>query len=167
MGQDRILVVNKELIALKLQRMAYEIWEQNSDETEITLIGIEAAGRIVADNLSGILREISPLTVHVFSVNINKRNPLNHALDFEENLTGRSVVVVDDVINSGKTIMYSLHALLSYDMRKVMVAALVDRKHKSFPIAPDITGHTIATTLQNHIAVETEGTEVTGIFLEG
>jgi pyrimidine operon attenuation protein/uracil phosphoribosyltransferase len=166
MKKERVLILDKERIALKLRRMAYEIWERNSDEKEITLIGVENGGKILAANLAKLLKEISPLIVHNVSVSINKKNPLNHALDFETNLNGKSVIMVDDVVNSGKTIMYSLHSLLSYDLKKVMVAVLVDRKHKSFPISSDIVGHTVSTTLQNHIEVETKGNTINAVYLE-
>ena len=164
--RDRVLVLDKERIGYKLRRMAYEIWERNSEEQEITLVGIEQGGRVLANNLTSILKVISPLKVNTVSVNINKKNPLNHALDFDENLNGKAVVLVDDVINSGKTIIYSLQAILSYDLKKLMVAVLVDRKHKSFPIASDIVGHSISTTLQDHIEVETDGDEITAVYLE-
>ena len=166
MEKERVLVLDKARIGYKLRRMAYEIWERNSDEHEITLVGIEHGGRILADNLTAILKEISPLIVNTVSVSINKKNPLNHVLDFDENLNGKSVVLVDDVINSGKTMIYSLQALLTYNLKKLIVAVLVDRKHKSFPIASDIVGHTIATTLQDHIEVETDGEVITAVYLE-
>jgi len=166
MDRERVLILDRERIAYKLRRMAYEIWERNSDEQEITLIGIESGGRIVAENLAVLLGEISPLAVNTVSLNINKRHPLNHALDFNENLSGKSVVLVDDVINSGKTMMYSMLAILVYDLKKMCVAVLVDRKHKSFPIATDIVGHTISTTLQEHIEVETDGNDVLAVYLE-
>lgn len=166
MKKKKIEILDKEKIAYKLRRMAYEIWERNSDEKEITLVGIEQGGKVIADNLATLLKEISPLKVQVISVIINKKNPLNHALDFEDNLTGRSIVLVDDVANSGKTITYSLHALLSFDLKKVMVAVLVDRKHKSFPIASDIVGLSVATTLQEHIEVEIEKGKVKSVYLQ-
>ncbi len=166
MKKKKVVVLDKEAIAHKLRRMAYEIWEHNSNEQEITLIGIENGGKAVAENLGALLREISPLAVSVLSVSINKKNPLNHALAFEENLTGKSIVLVDDVANSGKTITYSLHAILSYDLKRVMVAVLVDRKHKSFPIASDIVGLSIATTLQEHIEVEIKNGIITSVYLQ-
>lgn len=166
MKKKRVLILDKERIAHKLCRMAYELWERNSDEQEIVLLGIERGGMILAENLSNILREISPLKVHTIPLKINKKKPLNNAIDMEENLTGRTVVLVDDVVNSGKTIMYSLNSILSYDLKKLMVAVLVDRKHKSFPIASDIVGHTVATTLQDHIEVETNGNEIEAVYLE-
>ncbi len=164
--KKRVLVLDKEHISYKLRRMAYEIWEHNCDEQDIILIGIEHGGKILADNLSAILKKISPLKVKTISLTINKKKPLNNAFGFSENLTGRSVVLVDDVVNSGKTIMYSLNTILSYDLKKLMVAVLVDRKHKNFPIASDIVGHTIATTVQEHIEVETEGKEIIAVYLE-
>jgi pyrimidine operon attenuation protein/uracil phosphoribosyltransferase len=166
MDKKSVLILNQERIAHKLRRMAYELWERNSDEDEIILIGIENGGKIVADNLTALLKEISPLKVKCVSININKRNPLNYVLEFSENLSGKTVVLVDDVINSGKTITYSLHAILSYDLKRVMIAVLVDRKHKSFPISSDIVGHTVATTLQDHIEVETKGNTVVAVYLE-
>ena len=166
MKKERVLILDKERIAHKLRRMAYEIWERNSDEQEITLAGIGGGGNIVANNLARLLEEISPLKVRNVCLHINKKNPVNHAVEFEEDLNGAAVVLVDDVANSGKTMMYSLQALLSYDLKKVLVAVLVDRKHKSFPIASDIVGHTIATTLQNHIEVETKNDSITAVYLE-
>jgi len=166
MKKKRVLVLDKERIAYKLRRMAYEIWERNSDEQEIILVGIERGGKILADNLSAMVKEISPLKVITVPLKINKKKPLNNAAEFAVNLSGRTVILVDDVVNSGKTIMYSLNSILSYDLKKLMVAVLVDRKHKSFPIASDIVGHTIATTLQDHIEVETEGDEIVAVYLE-
>jgi pyrimidine operon attenuation protein/uracil phosphoribosyltransferase len=81
-------------------------------------------------------------------------------------LNGRTVVLVDDVVNSGKTIVYCLGQLLDQDLKRLMVAVLVDRKHKSFPIASDIVGHTVATTLQDHIEVETSGNEIAAVYLQ-
>ena len=166
MEKDRVLILDKERIDYKLRRMAFEIWEHNSNETAITLVGIEKGGRIVAENLANMIREVSPLQVELVPININKKNPLNYAIDFDTDLTKKAVILVDDVINSGKTMIYSLQALLCYDMKKLMVAVLVDRKHKSFPIASDIVGHSVSTTLQDHIEVETEGDSILSVYLE-
>jgi len=166
MSKERVLILDKEQIDRKLHRMAYELWEHNSEETSITMIGIENGGIILAENLAKLLREISPIEVRVQSISINKKNPLNHAIDVDHDLNGRSIVLVDDVANSGKTILYSLQSLLSYNLKKVSVAVLVDRKHKSFPISSDIVGHTLATTLQEHIEVEVDGNEIIAAYLQ-
>jgi pyrimidine operon attenuation protein / uracil phosphoribosyltransferase len=166
MKKKRVLILDKDRISFKLRRMAYEIWERNSDEKEIIVIGIEGSGKIVAASLVEILKEISPLKIKSLTITMSKKSPLDFVCDIEENLSGKTVVLVDDVANSGKTLMYCLNGILSYDLKKVMVAVLVDRKHKSFPIATDIVGHTVATTLQDHIEVETKGKKVLAVYLE-
>jgi pyrimidine operon attenuation protein/uracil phosphoribosyltransferase len=75
-------------------------------------------------------------------------------------------LLVDDVANSGKTLLYAMKPLLEFSLKKILVAVLVDRKHKSFPISPDIVGHSIATTLQEQIIVESNGTKITGAYLQ-
>ncbi len=166
MTKKRVLILDQETIAHKLRRMAYEIWERNSEEKEIVMVGIAKGGKILADNLATLLQEISPLKIRTATITIDKKNPLQHSLEPSDSLDGCSVVLVDDVVNSGKTIIYSLHALLAFDLKKLMVAVLVDRKHKSFPIASDIIGHSVATTLQEHIQVETKGNEIKAVYLE-
>src|SRR4051812_22200678 len=118
MKKKKIPILDQARIADKLRRMAYEIWERNSDEKEIVMIGIKEGGSILAENLSDLLREISPLKIINVSVEINKKRPLDFAVDFADNLSGRTVVLVDDVANSGKTLMYCLHGILSYDLKK-------------------------------------------------
>ncbi len=166
MKKKRVLILDKERIDFKLRRMAYEIWERNSEEKELVVIGIQSTGSIVAASLAALLKKISPLKITLIDVTINKKSPLDFVFGIEENLNGRAVLMVDDVANSGKTLMYALNGILAYDLKKVMVAVLVDRKHKSFPIAADIVGHSVATTLQDHIEVEATGKKITAVYLE-
>lgn len=154
MEKERILILDQKSVNWKLQRMAFQIWEHNSHEESILLIGIENGGMAVAESLAERLQQISPLKIELLSLKINKKQPLQDTVQFEHPLNGRAVVLVDDVTNSGKTLTYALKPLLSYEPSKIMVAVLVDRQHKSFPVTPDIVGHTIATTLQEHIEVE-------------
>lgn len=164
--QNRILLLDNIRIDKKLQRMAYQIWEHNSHADSVTLIGIEGSGMVVAQSLAQRLRDISPLQVEVLQLKLNKRALLSQKLKVDADLTGRSVVLVDDVVNSGKTLLYALKPLLDMEPQKILTAALVDRQHKSFPIATDIIGHTVATTLQDHIEVTTEGDEITAAYLQ-
>ncbi len=165
MSKQKILILDKEQIGHKLQRMAYEVWEHNSNETGVTLVGIESTGMAVAQSLAERLKKISPLKVEVLSVKMNKRKPLSDTIHLQADLSGKSVVLVDDVSNSGKTLLYALRPILDYETKKILVAVLVERKHKAFPISPDIVGHSVATTLQEHIEVETEGAAITGAYL--
>ena len=166
MGKQRTIILDKERINWKMQRMAYQVWENYSHEESITLIGIEGSGTIVAKSLERRLKEISPLKVETIIVKLNKRKPLSDEIVISEDLTGKAIVLVDDVANSGKTLLYALAPILQYEPKKVMIAVLVDRRHKSFPITPDIVGHSVSTTLQEHIDVETEGEYITAAYLQ-
>ncbi len=163
--EKQVLILDQKQIDRKLQRMAFEIWEQNSSEQEITLIGIEGAGKVLAKNLAKRLKEIAPISIKVFTVSLNKKSPLNEAIVLSEQSISNSVVLIDDVANSGKTLLYALKPLLDLQVLKITIAVLVDRKHKSFPIQPDIVGHSIATTLQNHIEVVCENDEIVAAYL--
>lgn len=166
MNKERVLILDQEHINWKLQRMAYQIWEHNSDETHITLIGVIGSGLAVANSLAERLRKICPLQIDVVAININKKKPLADEIKVTQDVSGHSVVVVDDVANSGKTLLYALRPLLDFEVKKVMIAVLVDRKHKSFPITPDIVGHSIATTLHEHIEVETDNEHIIAAYLQ-
>jgi pyrimidine operon attenuation protein/uracil phosphoribosyltransferase len=164
--EKKVLILNEERITRKLQRMAYQIWEHNSGEQEIVLVGIEGSGLAVAEALGKRLREISPIGIKVVSLRVNKKQPLEDGVGLTENLNGRSVVLVDDVANSGRTLLYGLKPLLAFEPKKILIAVLVDRKHKSFPVSPDIVGHEVATTLQDHIVVECEENRITAAYLQ-
>jgi pyrimidine operon attenuation protein/uracil phosphoribosyltransferase len=166
MAKQSTIILDKERINHKLQRMAYEIWENYSKEKNITLIGISGSGAIVAKSLARRLQEISPLQVDMITLQLNKRKPLSAAINIDEDLTGKAIILVDDVANSGKTLLYALSPILRYEPKKVMIAVLVDRRHKSFPITPDIVGYSVSTTLQEHIEVETEGEHITAAYLQ-
>jgi pyrimidine operon attenuation protein/uracil phosphoribosyltransferase len=166
MGKQKVLILDKERIDRKLQRMAYQVWEHNSNETAVTLLGIQGSGLVVANNLAVYIRKISPLKVNVLTLQMNKKQPRTKEVVMEQDLSDTSVVLVDDVANSGKTLLYALRPILNYETKKILIAVLVDRKHKSFPVSPDIVGHTVATTVQEHIEVETDGDTVTAAYLQ-
>ncbi len=165
MSKEKILILDQNRINWKLRRMAYQIWERNSDWDEIMLIGIEQAGVCLASALASVLREISPLRVKLTSMKINKRDPLQDLPELTEELNGKSVVLVDDVANSGRTLLYALKPILSYAPERIMIAVLVDRTHKAFPITPDIVGHSVSTTLQDHIEVVHDSDTIQAVYL--
>ncbi len=166
MNPNRILILDSERINWKLQRMAFQIWEHNSDATQITLIGIEQAGAAVARSLAERLQKICPLSIVVHTLKVNKKDPLAVPITIQNDLNEQHIVLVDDVANSGRTLLYALRPLLDYQPAKIMIAVLVDREHKSFPVTPDIIGHSIATTLQENIVVELDGDRITAAYLE-
>lgn len=166
MTQARTLILNQEQIKLKLQRMVYQIWEQNADQTELIMIGIADNGFVMAKILAEKLEAISPIKVKLISLTFDKLTPLKNLPSIEEKLDGKSVLLVDDVANSGKVLLYALRPVLNYFPARINMAVLVDRKHKSYPVNPNIVGHSISTTLQENITVESDGTSLTGVYLD-
>ncbi len=162
---NKTLILDEQKIALKLQRMAYQIWETNSAEKELVIAGVEGAGTIIAAHLARYLKDISPLKITEITIVVNKKQPLHSPDTLAEDVSGKTVVLVDDVANSGRTLLYAIRPLLRYELKKIMVAVLIDRTHKSFPVSPDIVGHALATTLQEHVEVECKGQQVKGVFL--
>jgi pyrimidine operon attenuation protein / uracil phosphoribosyltransferase len=164
---NKIQILTAAQIDQKLKRMAYEIWEKNSEEKEIFIIGIEETGAAVASKIAEILQEISPLKIKFSTLVINKKSPLQQDIMLNADaLNNKAVVLIDDVANSGKTLLYALKPLMDFEPAKIQVAVLVDRKHKNFPVTPDIIGHSVSTTIQEHIIVNYEQGKLTGAHLE-
>lgn len=164
---NKIAILTAAQIEQKLRRMAFEIWEKNNEEQEIFIIGIEETGVAVASKIAEILKEISPLKVIMSSITINKKSPLSDPIQLENaSLNKKTVILIDDVANSGKTLLYALKPLMDFEPAKIQVAVLVDRKHKNFPVTPDIIGHSVATTIQENIIVNYKDGKFTGAHLE-
>lgn len=165
MTHARTLILDPGQIKLKLQRMVYQIWEQNAAHTELIMIGIADNGFVMAQLLAEMLETISPIKVKLIRLSFDKETPLKNLPEITENLDGKSVLLVDDVANSGKVLLYALRPILAYFPSKINMAVLVDRKHKSYPVNPDIVGHSLSTTLQENITVESDGSLLTGVYL--
>jgi pyrimidine operon attenuation protein / uracil phosphoribosyltransferase len=166
MTAEKKYILNKEVAAKKMRRMAYEILENNLDEKEIVLAGIRGSGSVVAYNIEKILKEISSLKIETITISLEKKQPeeimLSKAMDF----TGKVIIVIDDVSNSGKTMLYALKPFINYHPKKIQTLVLVERSHNSFPVRPDYVGLILATTMQEHIYVEVAGNEVLGARME-
>ena len=155
-------ILSKVQIQQKTQRIAYQIFEDNADEDEIVIVGIVGNGYQLAKRIVAILKVVATFKVLLVEINLNKEQPNKHEISFDcklNELENKSVIMIDDVLNSGKTMIYSLGPILSVNVKKVRTAVLVDRNHKRFPVAADFVGITLATTLQEHIMVQFEGEE--------
>jgi pyrimidine operon attenuation protein/uracil phosphoribosyltransferase len=159
-------VLNKEVAAKKLQRMAYEVMENNIDEEKIILAGIQENGVVIAKCIQQILSGISSLKTELINITLDKRIPAEIVLSKKQDFNGRVVIIVDDVVSSGKTLLYSLKPFLEFHPKKIQTLVLVERSYKNFPVTPDYVGLSISTTLQEHIFVEVSGDQVTGAYLE-
>jgi pyrimidine operon attenuation protein/uracil phosphoribosyltransferase len=149
-----------------IKRMAYEIYENNIDEKEIFLIGIQVRGVDIAHLLKKEIEAISKLKIIISSILIDKSSPLNPVIIDKIKIANKNIIVVDDVANSGKTILYALKCLLHEIPKKIQVAVLIDRKHKLFPISSDFIGMQISTTMKEHIKVIVENGKIVAAILE-
>lgn len=160
-------ILTKEVADRKLQRMALEIAEQISgDETPLVLIGIKDNGMVIAGRIFELLQPLLQVPVSLLECNINKKHPIDVQFGPSTDFTGKHIVVVDDVTNTGRTLLYALKPLLEFYPKSIRTLSLVERMHKTFPIQPDFVGLSVATTLHNHIQVEVANGVVTGAFLE-
>ncbi len=163
--QTKTEILGEDAVRRKIKRMALEVAEQNAGEKELVIAGIVGNGEKVARSIANELKNVSPLTVIVITIVLNKRTLGDVTLDPIMEIKDKIVIIADDVANTGKTMFYALKPFLEAAPKKIQTLCLVERSHKQFPIQTDYTGLSIATTLQEHIAVETEDDHITGAWL--
>lgn len=166
MGADKKYILSREVAEKKLRRMAYEILENNTEEKEIILAGIKENGSVVAKTIQKMLAEISDLTTELIEISLDKKNPKEVSLSKAIDINGKVIVVIDDVSNRGRTLLYALKPFLNFHPKKIETLVLVERTHTGFPVRPDYVGLSVATTIQEHIYVEVEGEKVAGAYLQ-
>lgn len=162
-------ILNDHQIQQKIQRLAIEVLENNYEECEIILAGINNAGTNFAKLLAKRLKKISELDIRLTTIRVNPAEPLSSEVTIGipiAELEDKVVVVVDDVANTGRTIFYACKPIFDTLPKKVEVAVLVDRTHKSFPIRADYVGLSLATTLLENIKVKIDKVKEFGVFLD-
>lgn len=163
MPNNQVLILDKQQIAQKINRIAYQILEDNLDEKEIMLAGIWDRGYKLAVRLKSVLETIAGFKVTLVRVDIEKQSSkLVAKTDLpESDWKNKVIILVDDVLNSGKTLAYGLGVFLNTPHKKIRTVVLVDRSHKIFPIATDFVGLQLATILKEHVDVvmDVEGEE--------
>ncbi|NCI51068.1 phosphoribosyltransferase [Sediminibacterium roseum] len=163
---DKNYILNKEGAEQKLQRMSLELAEHLSgDDSPVVLIGIRNSGTVIAQKAAALLKNDVPNDVKVISVSMDKTHPTTVELSEKINFDGLHVVIIDDVTNSGRTLLYALKPLLDFHPKSIQTFVLVERMHKLFPVSPDYVGLSVATTIQEHINVEVEGDVVSGAYI--
>lgn len=157
------LILDRQKVEQKLLRLAWQIFEKHASEKKVFLFGIKNRGYQLAEVLAEKLSAISDLEVEVGFIRMNKKNPvhdeitLSHEPAYWKDLP---IVLVDDVANSGQTLMYALKPFMEVLIKQLHIAVLVDRAHKKFPVSPDFVGLSLATTLQEHIELRMEEGQV-------
>lgn len=164
---EKTKILDIAAIDQKLKRLAWQVYEQNSTEKEIIIVGISERGLILAKKMAALIQEISKVKTNIAHLELDKDNPYNKnvTLNLEEKeYTGKVVILVDDVLNSGKTLMYAAKHFLTTPLTKLAIMVLVDRNHNRYPIKADYVGLSLATTLQEYINVKLKGTDK-GVYL--
>ena len=151
--QNKIL--NHQQILHKIKRIAYQIYETLVDEDEIIIAGIETDGLKFAKKIHDALKEISDIKITLCEVKVDKENLLNPIKTSisEEEYKNKALVLIDDVLNSGGTLIYVAKHFLNVPLKKFKTAVLVDRNHKLYPIKADFKGISLSTSLQEHVIV--------------
>ena len=161
-----ILLLSAAEINQKIKRMAYEILEANFGEKELLFAGICEQGELLAKQLTNHLDEISSIKTIVTRIDLEKSHPFReaqNAIEEDIKVANKVIIMVDDVLYTGKTIAYGLKPFLSKKIKKIEVAVLVDRSHTAFPIKATYIGYELSTTLSDNIQVNLKGKK--GVYL--
>jgi pyrimidine operon attenuation protein/uracil phosphoribosyltransferase len=155
MAGKKLLILNKKQIQQRIDRMAYQILEDNLGEEELIMAGIVDKGFVIAQRLKAVLESISEIKVTLMKIEINKDiSHLEAKTDLDLDLVANKVVIlVDDVVNSGRALAYGLGVFLDIPLKKLRTLVLIDRSHRNFPVSPDFTGLELATILKEHVDV--------------
>jgi pyrimidine operon attenuation protein/uracil phosphoribosyltransferase len=151
----------------KLKRLAWQVYEKNSSEKEIIVVGISERGLILAKELTSLIQQISKIKTKIAHLELDKDNPYDKKVVLnlvEKEYTDKVVILVDDVLNSGKTLIYAAKHFLTTPLVKLAIMVLVDRNHNRYPIKADYVGLSLATTLQEYINVKLKGADK-GVYL--
>lgn len=161
MVTSKNLILNHQEIQHKIRRIAYQIYESNVNEKEVILAGVDSNGFLLAKKIKSNLDKISDLKTTLCKVIVDKRNPrseITTSLSSEE-YSNKSVVLVDDVLNSGSTLIYGVKHFLNVPLKQFKTAVLVNRNHKKYPVKADFKGISLSTSLHEHVEVVLEGTD--------
>jgi len=159
-------ILDKEQIQEKIKRISYEIYEENFDDKSILICGIEKNGSIIAKKIIKELESICDIKIEFISINLNKKNPLNSVeiKSSKNNIINKSIVLIDDVSNTGKTLIHVIKELIKFEPKKINTAVLVNRDHTLFPIKINFIGLSLSTSIKSHIEVTLDKKDI-GAYL--
>ena len=167
-AENRTRILTPDQIQIKLQRIAFELLENHYQEPELIVLGVNGTGETIAQLLGELMRN-HQMHCQIGTVHINKKEPLSAPVSYSIPVSAchnKTVVFVDDVANSGRTLFYAMNPLMHTPLKSISVVVLIDRRHKQFPITADYVGLSISTGLQEHILVEPAGDKAFEAFLE-
>lgn len=153
---EKELILDASQVDQKIRRIAFEIFENNFKEKVIALAGIDGQGYALAKVLAKEIESVSPLKTIVLKVSLDKLAPLQSDVSIDidpKELHKKCVILIDDVLNTGRTLAYGLKPFLSVEVKRIEIAVLVNRSHTAFPLMPTYTGYELSTTLTDHVEV--------------
>jgi pyrimidine operon attenuation protein / uracil phosphoribosyltransferase len=153
---ERSKILDSEAVHQKIKRMAFEVYENNFKEKTIVLAGIEGQGYTLAGILASVIESVSPLKTILVKVSLDKLSPLQSDVTIDcdsKDLVKKCIILVDDVLNTGRTMAYGLKPFLNIEVKKIETAVLVNRSHTTFPLMSTYTGYELSTTLTEHVEV--------------
>ena len=154
------IILNSNQISQKIKRLSYELYENNLEEKKVVLFGINSNGNILSSRIKKNLDNLFPADIESYKLKIDVDNSKSNKLDLtRDSLNEKVVIIVDDVLNSGKTIAYSINLILPFYPKKIEVAVLVDRSHKKFPILAKYSGVKLNTTINEHVKIDLKKNE--------
>jgi pyrimidine operon attenuation protein/uracil phosphoribosyltransferase len=165
---EKNLIFDKRKLKQIIKRMAYEIYEQNYKERELVIAGVEDRGYTFAKLLVKDLSVFPDIKISLIKISLNKTAKIQPEVFVDidlASLKNKSVVVADDVLNTGRALIFSLAPFLSIPLSSLKTAVIIDRNHKKFPVSTDFAGYSLATTLKEHIEVIFEGKEA-GVYIK-
>jgi pyrimidine operon attenuation protein / uracil phosphoribosyltransferase len=158
-------ILTQDVIEKKIERIAYEIYEHNSETEQLILAGIWDRGIILTHKIADHLRRIAQFDIKVMEIRLDKQKPEGVELSDSMDFTNKTIIIIDDVANSGRTMLYALKPFLQFLPKKIQTAVLVDRKHKSFPLSVDFVGYSLSTTFEDMIMVDVAGDDILSAYL--
>ena len=160
------LIFDERKIQYCTKRIAYQIFESNINNKEVFLLGIADNGFFFAKEIEKNLSKITKIKITTLKLEVDKKKPGNKiSLNFKiKNLENKSVVVVDDVLNTGLVLAHALKFLLTVHIKQIKIAVLVNREHNKFPIKADFKGISLSTSVNDTVKVNLNGKQI-GIYL--
>ena len=156
MVTEKSLILDARQVKQKIRRMAFEVYEHNFNEKSVVIAGIDGQGYVFAKLLTKEVETISPLEVKLVKVTLDKLAPQQSDVTLDcdlKEVKRKCIILVDDVLNTGRTFAYGLKPFLNIEVKKIETAVLVNRRHPSFPIYPQYTGYELTTTIKDHVEV--------------
>jgi pyrimidine operon attenuation protein / uracil phosphoribosyltransferase len=162
MAPERTLLIDHARVQRKLERIAIQLCEETWSEKKLVVVGIAPRGLLLAQRLVALVGKVSKARIELVELTLDKDDPLTGPVSLSiplAQLQDRTVVLVDDVLMSGRTLMHAAAHLVQVKLTKLTTVVLVDRRHRAYPIRADIVGLTLSSTLQEHISVELGATD--------